>query len=374
MRYIEFQIVIGDSPDRMIFKDIKELAHPEVYDSISHEDEREEIKANEEYKDSLWEEGVIHHLSKETYVWTFTLVYREGNFDIIKWKTAFAWKEKKTEVEKLVMDKALFIGADAGVFFIKIDDDIFDNFSKLADMMDVFIEKTKAQAPFLVYGVLEDKQSIAKLKADKELIGHLADVKKWTVQHGGEFRLENLKELKMNLSFLINDYCHYILSNLKSKYKYTDVKLGELHYIDYEDISALSEIEEALDEQVKAGQTTDGLLYEMIIEYLQRPEFKEEPMPEIPTPTGPVEEVVEGEEGEVVAPRTKIKQILKEIRLGIRRQCPKCFNNDRNKLFEVVDRDYIIMQNPLIYGFKYRCGMCGHQWRLRQGKIEHLSE
>ena len=68
---------------------------------------------------------------------------------------------------------------------------------------------------------------------------------------------------------------------------------------------------------------------------------------------------------------SKIKIILEEIRKGLRRQCPKCFNNDRNKIREVIDRENIIMENPNIYGFKYICGMCGHEWRTkRDWKIE----
>ena len=111
----------------------------------------------------MFPKGVIHHLSRESYVWNFSLVYREGNFDIIKWKTSFAWKErdKVEENQELIMEKGLFIGALAGIFFLMIDDNIYDNFNQLADMMDVFIDKTKNNAPFLVYGIIENKQKIA---------------------------------------------------------------------------------------------------------------------------------------------------------------------------------------------------------------------
>ncbi|MHA1273745.1 MAG: hypothetical protein ACTSVV_17595 [Promethearchaeota archaeon] len=354
MRYIEFQIIIGDAPAGIIFNDIKEIAWIESFQDIEPE------PVEKKPKSTLWQEGTIHFLDKETYIWTFSLIYREGNFDIIKWKTASAWKEKKEQDKKPIMNKALFIGADGGVFFIKIDEEIYDNFNYLADMMDVFLEKTKGNAPFLVYAVLENKEAIAALKTNKEMLKNLADVKKWTTQHGGEFRLENLKEIKMNLHFLINDYCHYILTNLKSKYKYSDLRLGEVHYIDYEDISALAEIEEALAERVKEGETTDELLYEMLMKYLKGEEFIAEP--ELAVEKADLEESVELESVAKEKPAT-IKQILKEIRLGIRRQCPKCFNKDRNKIFEVIDKNHIIMQNPTIYGFKYRCGMCGHEWK-----------
>ena len=77
----------------------------------------------------------------------------------------------------------------------------------------------------------------------------------------------------------------------------------------------------------------------------------------------PIEET---EPEEIKPPESKIKKILKEIRLGIRRQCPKCFNNERNKIREVVDKAHIIMENPNVYGFKFVCGMCGNEWKTQK--------
>jgi len=361
IRYIEYQIVIGCGPPGLITEDIRELANPEDY--VSYEG-----APKEEVDNSIWQEGqVIHHLSRSSYVWNFSLVYKAGNFDVIKWKTAFAWKVKSEE--EILMEKALFIGASAGVFFIMIDEDIDENFTKLADMMDVFIEKTKHDAPFLVYGVIENKEKIAELKTDKDMLKNLADVKKWVLQHGGEFRLDNLKELKMNLTHLINEYSHFILTKVTAKTNYPNLELGEVHFIDYDDLAALKEIEEALSKQVKAGQTVDHLLSELFFSYLERAEFQEE----VYVP--PVEEEVEAEvkvEEEVIKPPpSKIKIILEEIRKGIRRQCPKCFNYDRTKIREAIDKENIIMENPNIYGFKYICGMCGNEWRTQKDwKIE----
>ena len=38
--------------------------------------------------------------------------------------------------------------------------------------------------------------------------------------------------------------------------------------------------------------------------------------------------------------------------------------------FEEIDRDHVIMQNPNIYGFKYRCGKCGHEWKTSKYEFE----
>ena len=362
MRYLEFQLVLGDAPVGMIIDEIREMGVPAFEESS----DSEESVSKQDQGGSIWHEGVVHHLSKETYVWNYSLVYKDGNFDVIKWKTSSAWKAQKEEDEQeFIMNKALFIGADGGVFFIKIDEEIFDNFDKLADMMDVFIQKTKGDAPFLVYGVLPNKEAIVNLKSNREMMKHLADVKKWTVQHGGEFKLENLTEIQMNLTYLVNEYAHYILTHLK-KYPYSNLSLGEVHYLDYEDLEALEEIEEALAEQLKAGQTVDNLLSELIFKFLKTPEFQAEAY------EAPEEEEVEEaeviEEEEVKPPPSKIKVILEEIRKGIRRQCPKCFNNDRNKIREVVDRDNIIYDygTDVIYGMKFICGNCGAEWRTEK--------
>ena len=261
------------------------------------------------------------------------------------------------------MDKASFIGADAGVFFISVDENIDESFTKLADMMDVFLEKTKNEAPFVVYGVIENKQKIAELKINKEMLKNVADVKKWATQHGGEFRLENLKEIKMNLSHIINDYNHYALSHLKTKTDYKGLRLGEVHFLDYEDLSALKDIEDALEEQTAAGQTVDNLLSGLFFEVLKKEEFQEEEY--IPSPEPEEEEVIELPEDVKKLPPSKIKKIIEEIRLGIRRQCPKCLNIDRATIHEVIDKTYILMQNPNIYGFKLICGLCGNEWRRK---------
>jgi len=369
MRYIEYQIVLGDSPPGIMLNDLRNLAHIEYYSS----DEIPTEKDIEQNQKILFPEGIIHHLPQESYVWNFSLVYREGNFDIIKWKTSFAWKEidKTSDTPQIIINKALFIGATAGIFFIMIDEDIYDNFNSLCDMMDIFIEKTSnIDAHFLVYGVIENKQKITELKTNKELLKNLADVRKWVSEHGGEFRLENLKEIKLNLSYLISEYSHFILSKLKTKTNYPDLQIGEVHYLDYEDLSKLKDIEHSLSEQLKAGETTDKLLSELFFKYLKMPEFQEEVFE---PPLEPIVEKNTLKEAPKPTP-SKIKIILEEIRKGIRRQCPNCFNNDRNKIREVIDRENIIMENPNIYGWKYVCGTCGHIWRTERDSVEYEIE
>ncbi len=259
--------------------------------------------------------------------------------------------------QELIMNKSLFIGASAGVFFILVDEDIYDNFNKLADMMDVFIEKTsQTEAPFLVYGLIENKQKIAALRTNKELLKNLADVKKWVSQHRGEFRLENLKEMKSNLSYLINDYSHFILNKLKGKTHYPNLQLGEVHYLDYDDLNVWKEIENSLVEQISDDQSIDQLLEELFFKFLKTSEFQEEVI-EYPREFPSEEPFLKKQ-----VP-SKMKTVITEIRNTIRRTCPNCGNNNRKLIRELIDRENIIMENPNIYGLKYICGNCGYEWK-----------
>ncbi len=62
----------------------------------------------------------------------------------------------------------------------------------------------------------------------------------------------------------------YVLTHLTGKTKYPNLRLGEVHYLDYADLIALKEIESALAEQLKAGETVDGLLAKLFFEILKR--------------------------------------------------------------------------------------------------------
>lgn len=46
-----------------------------------------------------------------------------------------------------------------------------------------------------------------------------------------------------------------------------------------------------------------------------------------------------------------------------RRKCPKCNNENKNKIHESVDKSVQIMDYPKIYAKKYKCGLCGAEWR-----------
>ena len=67
IRYIEYQIVIGDAHPTLITEDIRALSTPEKFEI------EEEPKDYD--KEALFPEPVIRHLSKTSYVWNFSLIY-----------------------------------------------------------------------------------------------------------------------------------------------------------------------------------------------------------------------------------------------------------------------------------------------------------
>ncbi|MHA2181303.1 MAG: hypothetical protein ACXAAH_07755, partial [Promethearchaeota archaeon] len=44
-----------------------------------------------------------------------------------------------------------------------------------------------------------------------------------------------------------------------------------------------------------------------------------------------------------------------------RRKCPSC--GDIGSIHEVIDKNYILMDYPRIYGKKCQCGRCGTLWK-----------
>ncbi|TXT57985.1 MAG: hypothetical protein BAJALOKI2v1_480013 [Promethearchaeota archaeon] len=46
-----------------------------------------------------------------------------------------------------------------------------------------------------------------------------------------------------------------------------------------------------------------------------------------------------------------------------RRVCPNCGNENKETIHESVDKSNIILDYPRMYGKKYKCGLCGTEWR-----------
>ncbi|TKJ24217.1 MAG: hypothetical protein CEE43_00610 [Promethearchaeota archaeon Loki_b32] len=47
-----------------------------------------------------------------------------------------------------------------------------------------------------------------------------------------------------------------------------------------------------------------------------------------------------------------------------RRECPKCGNNNKPLIREILDKTHLICDYPRMYGKKYHCGECGVEWRV----------
>jgi len=47
-----------------------------------------------------------------------------------------------------------------------------------------------------------------------------------------------------------------------------------------------------------------------------------------------------------------------------RRECPKCGNNNKPLIREILDKTHLISDYPRMYAKKYHCGECGVEWRV----------
>ncbi|KKN44153.1 hypothetical protein LCGC14_0696090 [marine sediment metagenome] len=52
-----------------------------------------------------------------------------------------------------------------------------------------------------------------------------------------------------------------------------------------------------------------------------------------------------------------------ETMAPVRRRCPTCLNLNKKFIREMQDKSNILMQNPTIYGKKFRCGICSTEWK-----------
>ncbi len=68
---------------------------------------------------------------------------------------------------------------------------------------------------------------------------------------------------------------------------------------------------------------------------------------------------------EFASPSVPLSSKYKTIMDGdSRRMCPSCDNSHHNSIYEEIDKTHIIMDYPRIYGKKYKCGLCGQEWRV----------
>ena len=284
--------------------------------------------------------------------WNFTLIFRSGAFDLIKWKNFIAWSEKEEDT----IDKGKFIGSSAGLFFFDVND--AKSWEGAKELIEVFGEKTNFEAPFLLYGLVENKAAVLQLKTDKEKLEGLAYIRKWVSERNGVFKLENLADIKLNLTLFINEFSFALLQSIKDLTDFSEVKLKQIFYLDYEDLEELKNIEILLERQAKEVEgDIDDMLLKLFLQYMKVPEVKVEEVA-VEEPALEVEVVVEEPPKPI-----PIKEILRKIKETLRRTCPICSNQNRNMIREVVDRDYIIMDYPRVYGMKLICGQCGAQWR-----------
>ncbi len=59
----------------------------------------------------------------------------------------------------------------------------------------------------------------------------------------------------------------------------------------------------------------------------------------------------------------KAIKVEQEEKTPVRRRCPTCLNLNTKYIREMLDKTNIIMQSPRMYGKKFKCGICGTEWK-----------
>lgn len=192
------------------------------------------------------------------------------------------------------------------------------------------------------------------------------------------FQLENLVEensmLKMEIESLKNknfklqtenNSLRRERENLKSEQVNISILEREINSL-REMITVLAQEKEAIEKSTL--QTQQKVVSENHIELEEPVIVTEEVQPKEITPS---QEELKKSRKKSKKPKKKklsqeeIKAIQEkhEAMAPARRRCPTCLNLNIKYIREMQDKNNILMQNPKIYGKKYRCGICGTEWR-----------
>ncbi|KKM84501.1 hypothetical protein LCGC14_1298490 [marine sediment metagenome] len=129
-------------------------------------------------------------------------------------------------------------------------------------------------------------------------------------------------------------------------------------------------------------------LREMITIIAQEKQLLEERVVEEPSTVEPrIHKEIEEKISEKVLPKEKVQEVIKkpskkkkkkklsadeikaikaeheEAIAPKRRRCPTCLNLNKKYIREMDDKTNIILQSPRIYGKKFKCGICGTEWK-----------
>lgn len=328
----------------------------------------------------------------ETYMgpefyWCF---YQFGDFNriditLVKWEIWSAWRYPKFPDE---LNKGAFIGANCGLFFYSPSDE--SSFEKTKEMIQIFLEKRKSTAsPLLALALYDGKEMSAEALASAKPV---IEQKEYFESKGG-------KLLFFDTNLLEADLRNYMTSLYRELMKLLEPKMVQILDLENEFwYLSMPELRAILHADLKGIKIKPRIApppppVQEKVEQLPSPAIPaESSASEGTAPTTPIEaatstnnvssppeaidsnKVAISPEGEIVPLKPDITQaeIVELIRKGyklpewvvIPRHCPKCFNQNQKSINQVIDKTIVLMQNPLIYGIKYVCGKCGHNFHM----------
>lgn len=338
MNFLTFKIIVGDDSGAPILKKLIPM-----WNSIKKLDET--------------------YMGPEHY-WTF---YQLGDFDytqmtIIKWEVWSAWRVKNPTD----FDKAAFVGGTCGFFIFSIENP--NSYKQLRQSLEVFLSKRKNPiSPILTIGLYD--QNKPSVEAQGSIV---QDLTSYLEANEGVLRIESDdifdKEPKELLTGVFQYFIEKLRPDLASNLKIND----NFWYL------SLNELREILTAEKKGVKIRPRHAKE--IESIEEKSSQQEEI--ITTPAvapEPIateildENIAISPEGEKVPISKEIskEEIIDLLKKGyklppwvvIPRHCPKCFNQNQHAIREVEDKSVILMQNPLIYGLKFLCGVCGKDWK-----------
>lgn len=343
MKHLLYKIIISDDSGAPIFQKLNPL-----WESAKHLDES--------------------YLGPEMY-WAF---YQLGDFDqievsLVKWEIWSIWRAKSyTE-----FNKGAFIGVTGGIFFFLPKNE--SSIKQLKESLEFFLTKRKSSvSPIIVMGILDrEKKSIdSEMGEDKyrEFEAYLA--KKNVILksiYKDEIEIKEQPWIHNIFKSLLSVMQPQLVQQLDIDSNFWQLPLSELRAILNANLQGIKLKPRHLPKLKPDIQKAAAVQINHSAKIGTLPTRIEELTPE------QQEHVAISPSGEIIPIKKEItkEEVADLVKKGFKlpswvvipRHCPKCFNQNQKIIREVPDPNVILMESPRIFGIKYICGVCGHNWK-----------
>jgi len=311
------------------------------------------------------------------FYWAFFQMgdFNQVEFSIVKWERWSSWRlQNPTD-----FNKGAFVGATSALFFYNPHSN--DSFNQMKVNYNTFMEKHRISAvPILIIG-LYDHTKYNRENTDS--IPNLDDHKAFIDINGGRLLLlpDTVIETdaRPTLESIYTEFLKILRPDLTETldidHNFWYLTLPELRAILLADRKGIK-LSPRHPPPVVAGSSSGSISITNAPTLSQAVNNVSGSVASVATPAAvalPSENVAISPQGEAVpiskdiTPEEIVELVKKGYKLPawvvIPRHCPKCFNQKQQSIREVIDKSVVLMQNPMIYGNKFVCGVCGNNWR-----------